>query len=220
MSCTEKNVKDERPEISASGGESAIRVLVYLQQGVEILDFAGPVEVFSYAGFDVHTVTADGKSIISQGVVEIVPEYSIANAPQADIICFFGGNGIGASQNAKVIEWLKAQESGASYVFSVCTGAFFLGEAGLLDGNTATTFHDAIDELKKRYPESTILSDARWVDNGRVITTAGISAGIDGALHLVSKTVGPETAANTAYYMEYDKWEPEQGIIIENTNTK
>lgn len=212
--------EEAHAEVVARQSEHALRVLVYLQQGVEILDFAGPVEVFTYAGFDVHTVTTDGKSIISQGVVEVVPEYSIADAPQADIICFFGGNGIGASQNEAVIKWLQQQEREADYVFSVCTGAFFLGEAGLLDGITATTFHDAIEELRSRYPNSTVLSDARWVDNGKVITTAGISAGIDGALHLVSKISGPDAATRTAYYMEYDKWEPGQGIVTEASATE
>ena len=139
-------------------------VLAYLQEGVEILDFAGPIEVFSYAGFQVHTVTADGSPILSQGIVKIQPEFSIDMAPQADIICFFGGNGVTSSKNPAVINWLKAQAPNCQYLFSVCTGAFFMGEAGLLDGQKATTFHENLDQLQELYPNCEVLPGTRWVE--------------------------------------------------------
>jgi transcriptional regulator GlxA family with amidase domain len=108
---------------------------------------------------------------------------------------------------------LKRQPT-PDYYFSVCTGAFILGKAEILNNLTVTTFHSSIENLKKAVPSATVLSNVRFVDNGKVITTAGISAGIDGALHLVAKIRGQEAARNVATYMEYDKWVPEQGLII------
>ena len=89
-----------------------------------------------------------------------------------------------------------------------------LGKAGLLDGQTVTTFHQSIGSLKAQFPKADVRSDVRFVDNGNVITTAGISAGIDGALHLVAKLKGLETAKKCAEYMEYDKWKPGEGLIL------
>jgi transcriptional regulator GlxA family with amidase domain len=190
-----------------------IKVLFYLQDGVEILDFAGPLEVFSYAGFDVFIVSKTKGPITSQGVVKIIPDYTIDDAPPADILAFFGGNSGNAANDPAVIDWLKNAPT-PEYYFSVCTGAFILGKAGFLDGLTVTTFHSSIENLKKAVPKAKVLSNVRFVDNGKVITTAGISAGIDGALHLVEKIRGKNMAEETAKYMEYDKWVPEQGLIL------
>ena len=188
------------------------KVAFYLQDGVEVLDFAGPLEVFVDAGFDVCTVSKNKGPIISQGVLKVMPDYTIDNVPATDIIVFFGGNSGAPSQDTTVINWLKKQTP--QYYMSVCTGAFVLGKAGLLNGLTVTTFHDSIDDLKKAVPSAKVLSNARFVDNGTVITTAGISAGIDGALHLVAKLRGESLAKQVAQYMEYDKWVPQQGVII------
>ncbi|HEU4552157.1 MAG TPA: DJ-1/PfpI family protein [Chitinophaga sp.] len=191
-----------------------LKVAFYLQDGVEVLDFAGPLEVFSYAGFEVFIVSKTKAPVHAQGVVKITPDYDITDAPQADILAFFGGNaGIAASDTA-VLGWIKKQ-TGVQHYFSVCTGAFILGRAGLLDGLTVTTFHESIASLQKSVPKARVLSNVRFVDNGRVITTAGISAGIDGALHLVAKIRGNEAAKRTAAYMEYDKWVPEQGMVVQ-----
>lgn len=196
--------------------DQPMKIAFFLQPGVEILDFAGPLEVFSYAGFEVFTVTKDGGNIISQGVLNVQPDYSISNAPEADIIAFFGGNGSNSSKDSEVIDWLKRQE--VDYYFSVCTGAFFLGEAQILKGQTATTFHSALDELERRFPDTDVRRDVRFVDNGKIITTAGISAGIDGALHLVARIRGFNAARSTAYYMEYDKWVPGEGLLLGSEN--
>lgn len=192
-------------------------IAFYLQDGVEVLDFAGPMEVFAYAGYKVFTVSATEEPIKSQGILTIIPDYSIENAPKADILAFFGGNSGAASQNKKVINWVKSQED-IKYYFSVCTGAFVLAEAGLLDGRTATTFHSALANLETTYPKIDVRKDVRFVDNGKIITTAGISAGIDGALHLVAKLQGLNVAKRTAYYMEYDNWRLGDGLILSNDN--
>lgn len=190
-----------------------LRIAFYLQNGVEVLDFAGPMEVFSYAQFEVFTVSKTKDPITSQGILKILPDYSIDDAPHADIIAFFGGNAGPAASDPKVIDWLKSQPT-PDYYFSVCTGAFILGKAGLLDNLTVTTFHESIANLRKAVPTAKVLSNVRFVDNGRVITTAGISAGIDGALHLVAKIKGEAAASRVAYYMEYDKWVPGSGLIV------
>ncbi|MDX1478257.1 MAG: DJ-1/PfpI family protein [Saprospiraceae bacterium] len=188
----------------------------FLQDGVEVLDFAGPMEVFSYAGFNVITIARTREPIKSQGILTIVPDYSIAEAPSVDVLAFFGGGGAGrVSRDAEIIDWIKGQKD-VQYHFSVCTGAFFLGEAGLLDGHQATTFHSAIDDLRRRFPKATVLSDVRYVDNGKVITTAGISAGIDGALHFVQKFAGEDAASRIAENMEYDKWRPNEGLVVKS----
>ena len=193
--------------------QKRFKVAFYLQDGVEVLDFAGPMEVFANSGFDVFTVSATHGQIKAQGILKITPDYSIDDAPHADIIAFFGGNSDVASNDSKVMSWLTGQKD-VSYYFSVCTGAFIMSKAGLLDGLTVTTFHSSIDELKLKTPKAKVLANVRFVDNGKVITTAGISAGIDGALHLVAKIRGEEIAAQTAVYMEYDKWVPSQGLVV------
>lgn len=187
-------------------------VCFYLQDGVEVLDFAGPMEVFELAGFRVFTVSKDKKPILSQRVLKVIPDYDITNVPDADMVVFFGGNP-GAFRDKELIEWIKKYEKNAEYLFTVCSGAFALGHAGLLDDKTATTFHARIEELRQAFPKVTVLADVRFVDNGRIITTAGISAGIDGALHMVSRILGDEAAADVAREMEYDKWVPNDGLI-------
>lgn len=190
-----------------------MKIAFYLHNGVEVLDFAGPMEVFSYAGFDIVTVSITEEPIISQGILKIIPDYSIENCPKTDILAFFGGNSFEARKEENVINWIRTRED-IKYYFSVCTGAFLLGEAGILEGQTATTFYMSIDEMKKRYPNTDVRSDVRFVDNGRVITTAGISAGIDGALHLVQKILGKNVAVEVAKHMEYDKWQAEEGLVM------
>jgi len=189
------------------------RIAFHLQDGVEILDFAGPMEVFAYAGFEVFTVSKNKNPIVTQGILKIIPDYSITDVPPADILAFFGGNSTEASKDPDVINWVKPQKN-IKYYFSVCTGAFILAESGLLDNKTATTFHDALDNLESSYTKINVLKNVRFVDNGNIITTAGISAGIDGALRLVAKLKGFYAARETAYYMEYDKWIPGEGLLL------
>lgn len=188
-------------------------VAIFLYQGVELLDFAGPGEVFSASGFKVYTVSVDGKEILSQGFVTVKPSYSIENAPLPDVIVFPGGHSTPSSNDPKVLDWLKARVASGTTALSVCTGAEILGKAGLLKGYNVTTFHGFIAGLQAMLPDSKVLENTRFVDNGNIITTAGVSAGIDGALHLVSRIKGLDVAKSTAFYMEYDKWNPEDGRV-------
>jgi transcriptional regulator GlxA family with amidase domain len=189
-------------------------ICFYLQDGVEALDFAGPLEAFAVAGFPIFTVSKTTEPIKSQGVVSIIPEFSIANAPKADIIVVVGGNSWNAYNDPDVVAWVKSRAKEVEYFLSVCSGAFILGKAGLLDGLTVTTFHTRIEELRLACPETTVLSTVRFVDNGHIITTAGVSAGIDGALHLIGRLKGDKVVREVVAYMEYDKWNPNDGLIM------
>lgn len=189
-------------------------ICFYLYDGVEVLDFAGPMEVFSYAGFKVFTVAKTKTPLTSQGILKVIPEYSIADAPPADIFAVFGGNDEVAADDPEVISWIKSRDKATKSYLSVCTGAFILGKAGLLDRLQVTTFHRSIDNLQRAVPTAKVLKNVRYVDNGRIITTAGISAGIDGALHLVAKIKGKAAAIEVAAHMEYDKYQPEQGLVV------
>ncbi|WP_428328259.1 DJ-1/PfpI family protein [Mucilaginibacter sp.] len=191
-----------------------VKVCFYLQDGVEVLDFAGPMEVFSAAGFKVFTVSKTKEKIRSQGLVSLIADYSIADAPACDVLVVFGGPTEPTNNDPAVIAWIQSHKTNTQYYLSVCTGAFILGKAGLLDNLTATTYHKQIDNLQKAYPKTRVLANTRFVDNGNVITTAGISAGMDGALHLVEKLRGRPYAKGVAEAIEYDKWVPDNGLIV------
>jgi putative intracellular protease/amidase len=212
MNLVRRSLRDVRMAINNLNKKMTI--CFYLQDGVEVLDFAGPMEVFSYAGFQIITVSRTKDPIRSQGILKVVPDFSIDDAPPTDILAFFGGNTGEPSQDPAILNWVRSRKATTQYYFSVCTGAFFLGRAGLLDGLTATTFHSSIESLRKALPSTKVLADTRFVDNGTVITTAGISAGIDGALHLVARLKGDIVAQEVAAYMEYDKWVPNQGLVL------
>ncbi len=190
-------------------------VAIIIHEGVELLDFAGPGEVFAAAGaFNVYTVSASTAPITSQGFVKIIPEYDVANSPKPDILVVPGGRTSVLLESEPLMTWLKASAADAEVVMSVCTGAFALAKVGLLEGRQVTTHWGAIDDLTRDAPTATVLENKRFVDNGKIVTTAGVSAGIDGALHIVSRMLGREKAETTARYMEYDKWEPEAGLVV------
>lgn len=190
-------------------------VAIFLYQNVELLDFAGPTEVFAAtAGFKVYTVSVDGKEILSQGLLTVKPQYSISNAPIPDIVVLPGGNSGPSSKDRKVIEWVQSRHRAGTLMLSVCTGVFILARAGLLENLAVTTHYGSISSLQTLLKNSKVLEHTRFVDNGNILTTAGVSAGIDGALHAVARIKGVKVAKATARYMEYDKWDPNNGKIV------
>jgi transcriptional regulator GlxA family with amidase domain len=198
-------------------------VAIFVYDRAELLDFAGPGEVFAAAGrfsnageFKVYTVAAEQAPIISQGFLKVVPEYSVDNCPTPDIVVLPGGATNIPLSNKKVMAWISEIASGLVVGLSVCTGAYLLAKAGLLDGLKATTWYGTIDRFREFAPKTEVLENTRFVDNGKFVTTAGVSAGIDGALHVVSKLLGAETARKTAQYMEYDKWQPFAGLVVKS----
>jgi putative intracellular protease/amidase len=202
---------------NAFGQKQRFKVAVFIYEEAEILDFAGPTEVFAATdGFEVYTVSADGQQLSTRpgGVVKVKPDYSLDNAPTPDIIIIPGGNSRNpAARGQKLFQWIKNNRSYGAVVMTVCSGASIVAETGLFDGLRISTNYQIIENLRKKYPQIDVLEDARFVDNGHILTTAGVSAGIDGALHMVSRIKGLEVAKATARYMEYDKWNPEDGKI-------
>ena len=190
-------------------------VAIFVHDGVELLDFAGPGEVFAAAGsgraFRVFTVAADAGPITSQGFLKVTPNYTFANCPKPDVIVLPGGATGQALKDARLVKWVKKASAGAEVTLSVCTGAFILADAGLLDGKEATTHWGSIEALKKRAPKTKVHADRRFVDNGKVVTAAGVSAGIDASLHVVERLLGKDAAKATARYMEYQWDGPAKG---------
>jgi transcriptional regulator GlxA family with amidase domain len=190
-------------------------VAILLFDDVEVLDFAGPFEVFGVTGkreaatpFDVFTVAEEPGEIRARNGLAVTPRYSFADCPAPDILVIPGGYGTRREMhNERVIEWIRAQTATAEVIFSVCTGALLLAQAGLLDGLEVTTHHGAIDLLAKTAPHTAVRGDRRFIDNGRVITSAGVAAGMDASLHLVARLLGEAQARETADYIEYE-WRP------------
>ncbi len=186
-------------------------VAILLFADVELLDFAGPFEVFCVANrripqpqFNVYTVAERSELVKTHNGLAVQPHYSWTNCPQPNILICPGGLGTRTEMNnPNLIEWIKQASENAELVLSVCTGALLLGKAGLLDGLKATTHHGALDLLKQTAPKATICAGQRFLDNGKVVVSAGIAAGIDMSLHVVERLLGRELAEETATHMEY-----------------
>jgi putative intracellular protease/amidase len=191
-------------------------VAILIFKGVQIIDYTGPYEVFGGSRFNVYTVAEKAEPITTAMGMTVVPKYSFADSPTPDVLVLPGGGGylpghggVGDQLgNPAVIKWIQDNAKEAKYVLTVCNGAFFAAKAGLLDGLEATTYYGMIDALKTVAPKTKVVSDKRYVDNGKIITTAGLSSGIDGSLYLVSKMFGKGTAQAVALNMEYN-WNPE-----------
>ncbi|MBS4218358.1 DJ-1/PfpI family protein [Bacillus sp. FJAT-49711] len=188
-------------------------VAILIFDNVEVLDLTGPFEVFitgSNRGkdFNVYTVAEHDRPIIALGNLSINPTYTIGNCPQPDLLIIPGGWGSRNEMENKIItNWIREISKDVELLLSVCTGALILAKANLLDGLKLTTNRLAMNELKAVAPESAeIIEDARYIDNGKIILSAGVSAGIDMSLYVVSKLFGEERAKHTAQLMEYD-WE-------------
>jgi len=197
-------------------------VAILLFDGVEVLDFAGPFEVFSRtrltpgvesrrsdetAPFRVFTMANKNEPVTATGDLQVVPHYSFRTAPPIDLLVVPGGYGTRALlSDEATIDWIRVTAATAKKVSSVCTGALLLAQAGLLDRRRATTHWGALNLLQQisdaREAGISVQQGIRFVDDG-VITSAGVSAGIDMALHVVQQICGASVAAETAHYMEY-----------------
>jgi transcriptional regulator GlxA family with amidase domain len=186
-------------------------VAILLFDEVEVLDFAGPFEVFAVADelrggteFNVVTVAENVGTIRTRNGLKVVPHFSREDCPQPQILVVPGGLGTRPLLNKPaLLEWIRLKAKHADIIMSVCTGALVLGKAGLLDGLRATTHHKSFELLRSVAPRTEVIETERFIDNGRILTAAGISAGIDCSLHVVERLLGSEAAENTARQMEY-----------------
>jgi transcriptional regulator GlxA family with amidase domain len=197
-------------KLTPPGEGRKIPVAFVLTEGATMIDFAGPWEVFQDTmtvpgddmamPFELYTVGESRNPIRVSGGMTVVPDYSFDDAPPPKIVV------IPAQRGApKMADWLRRMDKQSEVVMSVCTGAFQLGKAGLLDGKEATTHHEFYDQFQKSFPKTKLVKGTRYVQSDDVVYTAGgLTSGIDLALHLVEKYYGRETALRTAKYMEYE----------------
>ena len=187
---------------------------IYIYEDAEVLDFAGPYEVFAVAsrlhrgnGLLVSLIGETGDIISARNGFRIVPDYSLRDHPKLDVLIISGGIHTPEVRKSSVIDWIRGESASAKVVASVCTGAFLLAEAGLLDGLPVTTHWEDIVDLKSSYPGLDVRENVRWLKSGRIATSAGISAGIDMSLALLADLYDERLAASTARQMEYDRYE-------------
>lgn len=188
-----------------------MNVAIYIYDEAEVLDFSGPFEVFSTASrlsaepqpFTVLLVAEKREAVTARGNYSVQPHHSIDDHPAIDLLVVAGGGHTYELEKTNVLEWIRIQADQARVVASVCTGAFLLAEAGVLTTQTVTTHWEDIADLRSSYPELSVVEQKRWVNDGKFVTSGGISAGIDMSLHLVRRLASHELAEATARQMEY-----------------
>ena len=182
---------------------------IYIYDQAEVLDFSGPFEVFSVAnrlanlGWNIWLVAEEKSLIEARGVFQVKPHYSIQNVPELDVLVVVGGVHSDELRKTEVINWIRKTAEKTRITGSVCTGAFLLAEAGLLDGLEVTTHWEDISDLHRNYKNLQVREGIRWIEQGKLFTAAGISAGIDMSLELVSRLASAELAERTARQSEY-----------------
>jgi putative intracellular protease/amidase/YHS domain-containing protein len=187
--------------------QGSIPVAFLISEGAQMIDFAGPWEVFQDViipgradqPFRLYTVSESTSPIHASGGMKIVPDYTFENAPEPKVIVIPAQS----KPSETTLEWLRKSTKTTDVTMSVCTGAFVLAKTGLLSGKAATTYHGAFVRFADQFPEVHLKRGARFVEDGNLATAGGLSSGIDLALHLVERYFGREVAQKTAYDMEY-----------------
>lgn len=195
---------------------------IYIYEQAEVLDFAGPFEVFTKAGSILADAGSDDRqiavSLIAQSLdavkaragFTVLPTASIHQHDALDVLLVPGGWHYDEMHKTPVLDWIKQQSSQVRTTCSVCTGVFLLAQAGVLCDERVTTHWDDIAELRTLFPALTVQENTRWVDEGKIVTSAGISAGIDMSLHLLARLFDRDLALQTARRMEFDWHENKQ----------
>jgi putative intracellular protease/amidase/YHS domain-containing protein len=184
-----------------------IPVAFLISDGAVVIDFCGPWEVFQDVNvpsregmpFRLYTVAETRKPIRTSGGMQIVPDYTIANAPAPKVIVIPAQS----EPSEAVLDWIRKSSKTTDVTMSVCTGAFVLAKTGLLNGKSATTYHGAFGSFAMKFPDVQLKRGARFVENGNLATAGGLSSGIDLALRVVERYYGRDVAQKTAYNMEY-----------------
>jgi transcriptional regulator GlxA family with amidase domain len=193
-----------------------VRIGVALFDGAEELDWAGPWEVLAAwaqqwpdDGVEVFTLARNADPVTCAKGLRVLPDRTWATAGKLDVLVYPGGMGTRRDlKDGAVLDWLRAQARAGTLMTSVCTGALVYASAGLLDGRPATTYWGQLDYLRELGKEVEVRPDDRFVDSGEVVTAAGVSAGIDMALHLVARLHSPERAREVRRYIQYDPEPP------------
>jgi transcriptional regulator GlxA family with amidase domain len=194
-----------------------IPVAFVISEGAVVIDFCGPWEVFRDVmvggdhPFRLYTVSDKTAPIRASGGMQVVPDYTFANAPAPKVIVVPAQS----EPSKAMLDWIRKSSKNADVTMSVCTGAFVLAKTGLLDGKSATTFHSAFNAFAMEFPKIQLKRGARFVENGSLATAGGLSSGIDLALRVVERYYGREVATKTAYNMEYQG----QGWMDPNSNS-
>jgi transcriptional regulator GlxA family with amidase domain len=196
----------------------SLQVFILVFDAVEALDFAGPYEVFTTASrvhgrshpdaaplFEVACISRNGQSIQARAGLRVLPERGFADSPSCDVLVVPGGVVDAAMACPQTLDWITRTAAQAQITASVCTGAFLLAASGVIRTEKVTTHWEDIADLRAKFAALTVLDGPRWIDNGRVVTSAGISAGLDMSLHLVARLVGQDLAERTARQMDY-RW--------------
>ena len=199
-------------------GRKRVRVAFLLGHSANVIDTAGPWEVFQDTmvdgmdaePFELYTVAPTTAVLRMTGGLQVKPHYAVSQAPEPNVIVVPAQRSADAS-----LAWLRRASAGADVTMSVCTGAFQLGRAGLLAGMRATTHHEFWDDFASEFPDVELQRGLRFVDNGRIATAGGLTSGIDMALHVVARYFGEAVAARTAQYMEHtsDAWRTGRGSV-------
>ena len=201
-------------------GSGATNVGILLYDGVQVTDFPGPYDVFVLARpagatnpveapplFRVFTI-AQQETVSCEGGLRVRSDYRLHDHPPVEVLVVPGGLGVfRVREDAAVMAWIRRTAEAAQLATSVCLGALLLGEVGLLEGVPATTHWRFLDELRRIAPRAEVRGGVRYADAGKLVSSAGISAGIDMALHALERLHGREVAAQTAHILEYDRWE-------------
>jgi transcriptional regulator GlxA family with amidase domain len=193
-----------------------VRIGIALFEGAEELDWAGPWEVLAAwaqgwpdDGVEVFTVAREDGVVTCAKGLRVLPDQTWASAPPLDVLVYPGGAGTRRElADEVVLDWLRGLRAADTLMTSVCTGALVYAAAGLLDGRPATTWWGALDRLGELGDGIEVRPDDRWVDSGEVVTAAGVSAGIDMALHLVARLHSVERAREVRRYIQYDPEPP------------
>ena len=206
-----------------------LNVGIFIYHDVEVLDFAGPFEVFNVANsvsqaklFNVYLVAETEKVIFANGNFKVLPDYDFAEMPDADILLIPGGPGRKQQMHqVPVLNWIKHEANQASLLLSVCTGAFILGNAGLLNHSGATTHYDSYQEFEEAFPKIRLIRDVKYADQGKVITSGGITAGIDMCIRVIERIHGTSLARDVARRMEYEMdWQvPASAMDVADTHS-
>ena len=200
-----KGITDAKQKLTpqANGG---IPVAVLISEYVNVIDFSGPWGVFESVQvpgateppFRLFTVAETLEIVVSGSGLKIKPDYTFANAPEAKVVVIPAQQGSDA-----MIAWLKKTAPSADVTMSVCTGAFKLAKAGLLDGKTATTHHEFYDKMEREYPQVKLLRGVRFVEHDKIASAGGLTSGTDLALRVVERYFGRPIAQAAADYMDY-----------------